>query len=156
MQSQSGDRINMTVRAVFFPCTYMSLFLLCRKMTRVTLGIKAGGLSTEGVCRPGASGVARPLLFETHPATRIRRTGLRTSVQLMELSPLDNTHLRRIHEQLRPIGISSFPHAVHDGKDLSLGIKPCMDPVRSPPQGLRIESTNFIIASHGTKPCLIA
>jgi hypothetical protein len=125
----------MTVRAVFFPCTYMSLFLLCRKMTRVTLGIKAGGLSRGRAYRPEASGVASRLLFETHPATRIRRTGLRTSVQLVVLSHLDNAHLWRIQEQLRPIGFSSFPHAVHDGKDLSLGVKPGMDMAMSPPQG---------------------
>ena len=104
-------------------------------MTRVTLGIKAGGLSRGRACRPGASGVARLLLLETHPATRIRRTGLRTSVQLMVLAPLDNVHLWRIQEQFRPIGISSFPHAVHDGKDLSLGVKPGMDMVGSLPQG---------------------
>ena len=104
-------------------------------MTRVTLGIKAGGLSREGACRPEASGVASRLLFETHPATRIRRTGLRTSVQLVVLSHLDNAHLWRIQEQLRPIGFSSFPHAVHDGKDLSLGVKPGMDMAMSPPQG---------------------
>ena len=97
------------------------------------MGIKAGGLSTEGACRPEASGVARPLLFETHPATRIRRTGLRTSVQLVVLSHLDNAHLWRIQEQLRPIGFSSFPHAVHDGNDLSLGVKPGMDMVYSQP-----------------------
>jgi hypothetical protein len=96
-------------------------------MTRVTLGIKAGGLSRGRACRPEASGVARRLLIETHPATRIRRTGLRTSVQLMVLSPLDNVHLWRIQEQFRPIGISSFPHAVHDGNDLSLGIESGMD-----------------------------
>ena len=104
-------------------------------MTRVTLGIKAGGLSTEGACRPERSGVASTLLFETHPATRIRRTGLRTSVQLVVLSHLDNAHLRRIQEELRPVGFSCFPHAVHDGKDLSLGIEPCMDMAMSPPQG---------------------
>ena len=104
-------------------------------MTRVTLGIKAGGLSRGRACRPEASGVARLLLIETHPATRIRRTGLRTSVQLMVLSPLDNAHLRRIQEQFRPIGISSFPHAVHDGNDLSLGVKPGMDMAESLPQG---------------------
>lgn len=125
----------MTVRAVFFPDTHMSLFFLKRKMTRVTLGIKAGGLSRRGACRPEVSEVASPPLFETHPATRIRRTGLRTSVQVMVLSPLDNAHLRRIQEQLRPIGISSFPHAVHDGKDLSLGVEPGMDMVGSLPQG---------------------
>ena len=135
MHTQPGNRINMTVRAVFFPDTHMSLFFLTRKMTRVTLGIKAGGLSRRGACRPEASGVARPPSFETHPATRIRRTGLRTSVQLMELSLLDNAHLRRIQEQLRPIGFSFFPHAVHDGKDLSLGVKPGMDMVGSLPQG---------------------
>jgi hypothetical protein len=125
----------MTVRVVFFPDTYMSLFFLKRKMTRVTLGIKAGGLSRRGACRPEAAGVASPLLIETHPATRIRRTGLRTSVQLMVLSPLDNAHLRRIQENFSSIGISSFPHAVHDGKDLSLGVKPGMDMVGSLPQG---------------------
>ena len=125
-------------------------------MPRVTLGIKAGGLSTEGACRPEALGVASTLLFETHPATRIRRTSLRTSAQLMVMSHLDNAHLRRIQEELRPIGFSCFPHAVHDGKDLSLSIEPCMDPVRSPLKGLCIEPTNFISASHGTKPCLIA
>ena len=146
----------MTVRAVFFPDTHMSLFFLTRKMTRVTLGIKAGGLSRRGACRPEASKVASRLLFETHPATRIRRTGLRTSVQLMELSPLDNTHLRRIHEQLRPIGISSFPHAVHDGKDLSLGVKPGMDMVGSLANGARVKSSHLVIACHGTKPCSIA
>ena len=105
-------------------------------MTRVTLGIKAGGLSRGRAYRPEASGVASRLLFETHPATRIRRTGLRTSVQLVVMSHLDNTHLWRIQEQFRSIGFSCFPHAVHDGKDLSLGIEPCMDPVRSPPKGL--------------------
>lgn len=135
MHTQSGYRINMTVRAVFFPDTYMSLFFLKRKMTRVTLGIKAGGLSRRGACRPEASEVASRLLIETHPATRIRRTGLRTSVQLMVLSPLDNAHLRRIQEKFWPIGISSFPHAVHDGKDLSLGVEPGMDMVGSLPQG---------------------
>ena len=102
-------------------------------MTRVTLGIKAGGLSRGRACRPEASGVARRLLIETHPATRIRRTGLRTSVQLVVLSPLDNAHLWRIQEQFRPIGFSSFPHAVHDGNDLSLGVKPGMDMVYSQP-----------------------
>ena len=117
----------MTVRAVFFPDTHMSLFFPKRKMTRVTLGIKAGGLSRRGACRPKALGVARLLLIETHPATRIRRAGLRTSVQLVVLSDLDNAHLWRIQEQFRPIGISSFPHAVHDGKDLSLSVKPGMD-----------------------------
>ena len=135
MHTQSGDRINMTVRAVLFPDTYMSLFFLKRKMTRVTLGITAGGLSRRGACRPEAAEVASRLLFETHPATRIRRTGLRTSVQLVVLSHLDNAHLWRIQEQLRPIGFSSFPHAVHDGKDLSLGVKPGMDMAMSPPQG---------------------
>ena len=125
----------MTVRVVFFPDTYMSLFFLRRKMTRVTLGIKAGGLSRGRACRPGVSEVASRPLFETHPATRIRRAGLRTSVHVMVLSPLDNAHLRRIQEQFRPIGICSFPHAVHDGKDLSLGVKPGMDMVGSLPQG---------------------
>jgi len=125
----------MTVRVVFFPDTHMSLFSLKRKMTRVTLGIKAGGLSRGRACRPGASEVASRLLIETHPATRIRRTGLRTSVQLVMLSPLDNAHLWRIQEQFRPIGISSFPHAVDDGKDLSLGVKPGMDMVESVLQG---------------------
>ena len=105
-------------------------------MTRVTLGIKAGGLSRGGACRPEASGVARPLLIETHPATRIRRTDLRTSVQLVMLSHLDNAHLWRIQEKFRPIGFSSFPHAIHDGKDLSLGIKPGMHMAKSQPQGL--------------------
>ena len=99
------------------------------------MGIKAGGLSTEGACRLEASGVARPLLFETHPATRIRRTGLRTSVQLVVLSHLDNAHLWRIQEKFRPIGFSCFPHAVHDSNDLSLGVKPGMDMAESPAQG---------------------
>jgi hypothetical protein len=125
----------MTVRVVFFPDTHMSLFFLTGKMTRVTLGIKAGGLSRGGACRPGASEVASRPSFETHPATRIRRPGLRTSVQLMVLSLLDNAHLRRIQEQFRPIGISCFPHAVDDGKDLSLGVKPGMDMVGGLPQG---------------------
>ena len=104
-------------------------------MTRVTLGIKAGGLSRRRACRPEAeaSGVASRLLFETHPATWIRPTGLRTSVQLVVLSHLDNAHLWRIQEQLRPIGFSSFPHAVHDGNDLSLSVKPGMDMVYSQP-----------------------
>ena len=102
----------------------------------VTLGIKAGGLSRGRACRPEASGVASRLLFETHPATRIRRTGLRTSVQLVMLSHLDNAHLWRIQEKLRPIGFSSFPHTVHNSKDLSLSIEPCMDPVRSPSKGI--------------------
>jgi hypothetical protein len=97
------------------------------------LGIKAGGLSRGGACRPEASGVARLLLIETHPATRIRSTGLRTSVQLMVLSPLDNAHLWRIQEQFSSIGFSSFPHAVHDGNDLSLGIEPGMDMAESLP-----------------------
>jgi hypothetical protein len=125
----------MTVRAVFFPDTHMSLFFLTGKMTRVTLGIKAGGLSRGRACRSGVTEVASRPSFETHPATRIRRTGLRTSVQLMVLSPLDNAHLKRIQEQFRPIGISSFPHAVHDGEDLSLGVKPGMDMVGGLPQG---------------------
>ena len=105
-------------------------------MTRVTLGIKAGGLSRGRACRPEVSGVASRLLFETHTATRIRRTGLRTSVQLMVLSHLDNAHLWRIQKkQFRPIGFSCFPHAVHDGNDLSLGIKPGMDMAESLLQG---------------------
>ena len=104
-------------------------------MTRVTLGIKAGGLSRGRACRPETAGVASRPSFETHPATRIRRTGLRTSVQLVVLSPLDNAHLWRIQEQFRPIGISSFPHAVDDGNDLSLGVKPGMDMVESLPRG---------------------
>lgn len=97
------------------------------------MGIKAGGLSRRRACRPEASGVASRLLFETHPATWIRPTDLRTSVQLVVLSHLDNAHLWRIQEQLRPIGFSSFPHAVHDGNDLSLGVKPGMDMVYSQP-----------------------
>ena len=88
-------------------------------MTRVTLGIKAGGLSRGRAYSPEASGVASRLLF--------------TSVQLVVLSHLDNAHLWRIQEQLRPIGFSSFPHAVHDGNDLSLGVKPGMDMVYSQP-----------------------
>ena len=99
------------------------------------MGIKAGGLSTEGACRPEVSGVARALLLETHPATRIRRTALRTSVQLVAMSHLDNAHLWRIQEKFSSIDFSCFPHAVHDGNDLSLGIKPCMDMAKSPPQG---------------------
>ena len=87
--SESGNRINMTVRVLFFPYTHLSLILFSR-MTMVILGIKAGGLSTEGACLL-LNKVARPQLFETSPATRIRRTGLRTSVQGMAMSHLDNT-----------------------------------------------------------------
>ena len=105
-------------------------------MTRVTLGIKAGGLSRVGACRPEASGVAMPLLLETHPATRIRRTGLCTSAQGEVMSHLDNACLLRIQEKLRPIGLPSFPHAVHDGDDFSLSIKSSMDPAISPSKGL--------------------
>jgi hypothetical protein len=35
------------VRVLFFPCAYLSLFLMVRRKTTVTLGIKAGGLSGE-------------------------------------------------------------------------------------------------------------
>ncbi len=99
------------------------------------MGIKAGGLSRGGACRPEASGVARTLLLETHPATRIRRTELRTSAQGEVMSYLDNARLQRIQEKLRPIGLTSFPHAVHDGDDFSLGVKPCMNPAESPSKG---------------------
>jgi hypothetical protein len=44
LQFQSGYRINMTVRVLFFPFTYMSL-LLKERRTMVILGLKAGGLS---------------------------------------------------------------------------------------------------------------
>jgi hypothetical protein len=97
-------------------------------MTRITLGIKAGGLSRDGACRPEASGVARSLLLETHPATQIRRTELRTSAQGEVMSHLDNACLWRTQEQLRSIGLSSFPHTVHDSDNFSLGIKSCMNP----------------------------
>ena len=100
------------------------------------MGIKAGGLSRVGACRPEASGVARPLLIETHPATQIRRTELRTSAQAKVMSHLDNACLWRIQEQLGSIGLSSFPHTVHDSDNLSLGIKPCMNPAYSPSKGL--------------------
>jgi hypothetical protein len=93
----------------------------------VTLGIKAGGLSRDGACRPEVSGAARALLLETHPATRIRRTELHTSAQREMISHLDNACLWRIQEKLRPISLPSFPHAVHDGDDLSLRIKSGMD-----------------------------
>jgi len=96
------------------------------------LGIKAGGLSRAGACRPDASGVARALLLETLPATRIRRTELRTSAQGEVMSHLDNARLQRIQEKLRPIGLSSFPHAVHDGNYFSLSVKSCMNPAESP------------------------
>jgi hypothetical protein len=67
----------MTVRVLFFPCTHMSLLLFMRT-TMVTLGMEAGGLSKAGACRPEVSRVAMALLLETLPATRIRRTKLRT------------------------------------------------------------------------------
>ena len=65
---------------------------------------------------------AMSLLLETLPATRIRRTELRTSAQQMVMSHLDNAYLGRIQEQFCSIGFSSFPHAVHDGDDFSLGV----------------------------------
>jgi hypothetical protein len=46
----------MTVRAVFFPDTHMSLFFLERKMTRVTLGIKAGAYPDEEPVAPRYQG----------------------------------------------------------------------------------------------------
>jgi hypothetical protein len=82
---QAGDRINMTVRVLFFPYTYRSLFPIM-EMARVTLGIKAGGLSRVRGLHHKADGVPKAQLLETLPATRIRLFELRTSVQEVVVS----------------------------------------------------------------------
>ena len=86
------------------------------------IGYKAGGLSREGACHPDLSEVATPQLLETHPATRIRRTKLRTSAQLEVTRYLDSATLRRIQETFWVIWFSSFPHAVHGGYYFPLSI----------------------------------
>ena len=66
----------------------------------VKLGIKAGR-SIQRVSLPVNSKAARPQMFETLPATRIRRTGLRTSGQ-----------------QQGQLSVSGNPSWTEPGKDL--------------------------------------
>ena len=78
MRSQSGNRINMTVRVLFFPGVYLSLFLDLEE-DYGHIGYKGRG-SIRGVSLSFKGKVARPQIIETSPAIQIRRTGLRTSV----------------------------------------------------------------------------
>ena len=69
---------------------------------------------------------ARHQVIETLPATRIRRTALRTSVSIRAIDQAVMTLCGRIQKQFRSIRLSFLPDAQHHSQYFALCVEPGM------------------------------
>ena len=88
-------------------------------------------------------------MIETLPATRIRRTALRTSVSIRAIYQVIMTLYGRIQKQFGSIRLSFLPDAEHHGKYFALCVEPRMHPVMGSLQRVEVKAFDLIVAFLG-------
>ena len=96
-------------------------------------------------------------MIETLPATRIRRTRLRTSASQSGVALVIQRHyVGRSEKQFWVILFSFPPNPVHHRKDLALGVEPRMHTIARALKGCSVKTPHLVVFSLGIHPPEIA